>query len=51
MNKLQHPYQWESGAKKNSYFGHIARMDQNRLPYISMHGQVNEQEERQVNDG
>jgi len=23
------------------YFGHVARMDQNRLPNISMHGRVN----------
>jgi len=27
--------------RRLSYFGHVARMNQNRLPYIAMHGRVN----------
>jgi len=27
--------------RQQSYFGHVARMNQNRFPFIAMHGHVN----------
>jgi len=29
------------GLRRLSYFGHVARMDQNRFPYIAMYSHVN----------
>jgi len=33
--------------RRLSYFGHVARMNQNRFPYIAMHGRMNECRQRE----